>query len=88
MARFEMFEAGFGSMGANAQADILDKPRTVAKYANENLEKRMTRRPNKSPEPTPTAVTPRAIEMKMESKRRKAELNEARVAPAVRVAHL
>jgi hypothetical protein len=44
--------------------------------------------PNKAPEPTPTAVTPRAIEMKAEMKLLNLQSYEARVAPAVGVAHL
>jgi hypothetical protein len=44
--------------------------------------------PNKAPEPTPTAVTPRAMEMKIEMKTRNCDRCEARVAPAVGVAHL
>jgi hypothetical protein len=48
----------------------------------------MKKRPNKAPEPTRTAVTPRAMELKAEKKKSVCESNEARVAPAVRVAHL
>jgi hypothetical protein len=44
--------------------------------------------PNKAPEPTPTAVTPRAIEMMTEVKQWICSRDEARVAPAVVVAHL
>jgi hypothetical protein len=47
-----------------------------------------TKPPNKTPEPTPTAVTPRAIDMKIEWKKWIAESNEARGAPAAGVAHL
>jgi hypothetical protein len=46
------------------------------------------KQPNKAPEPTRTAVTPRAMEMKYEKKKSTCESNKARVAPAVRVAHL
>jgi hypothetical protein len=45
-------------------------------------------KPNKAPEPTPTAVTPRALEMKIEMKTRNCDWNEARVVPAAGVAHL
>jgi hypothetical protein len=44
--------------------------------------------PNKAPEPTPTAVTPRAIEVVNEMKRWICNRIEARVVPAVGVAHL
>ena len=44
--------------------------------------------PNKTPEPTPTSVTPRAIESKMKCSIRIAQPKPARVAPAVVVAHL
>jgi hypothetical protein len=44
--------------------------------------------PNKAPEPTPTAVTPRAIGMKCRMKKSNLKCIEARVAPAVVVAHL
>jgi GNAT superfamily N-acetyltransferase len=47
-----------------------------------------TKLPNKAPEPTPTAVTPRAIEMKFERSNWIVEPNEARGAPAAVVAHL
>jgi hypothetical protein len=44
--------------------------------------------PNKAPEPTATSVTPRAISRSAELKRRTENRSEARVAPAVAVAHL
>jgi hypothetical protein len=44
--------------------------------------------PNKAPEPTPTAVTPRATEMNIEVKPWNCNRNEARVVPAAVVAHL
>jgi hypothetical protein len=44
--------------------------------------------PNKSPEPTPRAVTPRASEMKTEEKISNPESTGARFAPAVVAAHL
>jgi hypothetical protein len=44
--------------------------------------------PNKAPEPTPTAVTSRAMEMNFEMKTRKYNRIEARGAPAAVVAHL
>jgi len=44
--------------------------------------------PNKTPEPTPTSVMPRAISRVTESKRWSAESNPARVMPDVVVAHL
>jgi hypothetical protein len=44
--------------------------------------------PNKSPEPTPTAVTPRAIEGVAELEQMNPNRFEARGAPAVVVAHL
>jgi diamine N-acetyltransferase len=46
------------------------------------------KRPNKALEPTPTAVTPHAMEMKSEGKNWISESNEARVVPAAVVAHL
>jgi hypothetical protein len=45
-------------------------------------------RPNKAPEPTPTAVTPRAMEMVIEVKQWNCNHDKARVAPAAVVAHL
>jgi hypothetical protein len=48
----------------------------------------MKKRANKAPEPTPTAVTPRAIVMKFEVKNWNVESKEARGAPAAVVAHL
>jgi hypothetical protein len=47
-----------------------------------------TKKPNKAPEPTPTAVTPRAMELKSETNLSNPQSFEARVAPAVGVAHL
>jgi hypothetical protein len=47
-----------------------------------------TIRPNKAPEPTPTAVTPRAMEMNIEVKPLNCNRKEARVVPAAVVAHL
>jgi hypothetical protein len=44
--------------------------------------------PNKAPEPTPTAVTPRAVEMVIEVKQWICNCDEARGAPAAGVAHL
>jgi hypothetical protein len=44
--------------------------------------------PNKAPEPTPTAVTPRAMEGICEMKKWIASSKEARVVPAAGVAHL
>jgi hypothetical protein len=44
--------------------------------------------PNKAPEPTPTAVTPRAVEVNFEMKTRNFNRDEARGAPAAVVAHL
>jgi hypothetical protein len=44
--------------------------------------------PNKAPEPTPTAVTPRAMEMNCEMKRWICNCGETRGAPAAVVAHL
>jgi hypothetical protein len=44
--------------------------------------------PNKSPEPTPTAVTPRAIECMVELKQMNLNRFEAHGAPAAVVAHL
>jgi hypothetical protein len=44
--------------------------------------------PNKSPEPTPTAVTPRAIEWVVEMKQMNRSRFVARGAPAAVVAHL
>jgi hypothetical protein len=44
--------------------------------------------PNKALEPTPTAVTPRAIEMQSDLKKSNPQSTEARVAPTVGVAHL
>jgi hypothetical protein len=44
--------------------------------------------PNKAPEPTPTAVTPRALEMMTEVKQWICSRDEARGAPAAVVAHL
>jgi hypothetical protein len=44
--------------------------------------------PNKAPEPTPTAVTPRAMEAKFEMKGWICNRDEARGAPAAGVAHL
>jgi hypothetical protein len=49
---------------------------------------RVKKGPNKAPEPTPTAVTPRAIDMKVEAKTWICSRYEARVVPAVGVAHL
>jgi hypothetical protein len=43
--------------------------------------------PNKAPEPTPTAVTPRAIECVVEMKQRNPNRSAARGAPAAFVAH-
>jgi hypothetical protein len=43
---------------------------------------------NKAPEPTPTAVTPRAIEMSTEMKQWIVCCDKARVVPAAGVAHL
>jgi hypothetical protein len=43
---------------------------------------------NKAPEPTPTAVTPRALETVIEMKQWIYNRDEARVVPAVGVAHL
>jgi GNAT superfamily N-acetyltransferase len=58
-------------------------------YQREELMlRRPNQGPNKAPEPTPTAVTPRAIDMKTEEKNPIAVSKEARVAPAVVVAHL
>jgi hypothetical protein len=48
----------------------------------------MNKTPNKAPEPTPTAVTPRAIEVNFEMKTRNCGSDEARVVPAAVVAHL
>jgi hypothetical protein len=48
----------------------------------------MIKTPNKAPEPTTTAVTPRAIEMNSEWKKSIVGCNEARGAPAAVVAHL
>jgi hypothetical protein len=45
-------------------------------------------KPNKAPEPTPTAVTPRAMEVKFEMKQWICNRDEARGAPAAVVAHL
>jgi len=45
-------------------------------------------KPNKSPEPTRGAVTPRAVEMKCEMAMQTGFLHVARGAPAPRVAHL
>jgi len=47
-----------------------------------------TQKPNKAPEPTPTAVMPRAILGESEGSRRKETRNPARVMPAAVVAHL
>ena len=44
--------------------------------------------PYKAPEPTSTSVTPRALSSTLEMKHRTEERSEARVAPAVAVAHL
>ena len=44
--------------------------------------------PNKAPEPTPTAVMPRAIEPELRMKRRTENHFLARATPAVGVAHL
>jgi hypothetical protein len=44
--------------------------------------------PNKAPEPTPPAVTPRAMEMKSKMKPWIRDRDEARGAPAAVVAHL
>jgi hypothetical protein len=44
--------------------------------------------PNKAPEPTPTAVTSRAMEVNFEMKTRNCNRYEARGAPAAVVAHL
>lgn len=44
--------------------------------------------PNKAPEPTPTAVTPRALEVMIEVKQWSYNRDEARVVPAVGVAQL
>jgi hypothetical protein len=44
--------------------------------------------PNKALEPTPTAVTPRAVEMVIEVKQWICNRDEARGAPAAGVAHL
>jgi hypothetical protein len=49
---------------------------------------RMPHRANKTPEPTPTSVTPRAIECMIEMKQMNPNRSEARGAPAVVVAHL
>jgi hypothetical protein len=46
------------------------------------------KRPNKALEPTPTAVTPRAMEVNFEMKSRNYDCDEARGAPAAVVAHL
>jgi predicted transcriptional regulator len=43
---------------------------------------------NKAPEPTPTAVTPRAMEIMIELKQWICNRDEARVVPAAVVAHL
>jgi len=48
----------------------------------------MSPEPNKSPEPTRGAVTPRAKESASEIKRQNPSRPEARGAPAPRVAHL
>jgi hypothetical protein len=45
-------------------------------------------RPNKSPEPTVTAVTPRAVDMHFRMKQSNLQLTAARVAPSATVAHL
>jgi hypothetical protein len=45
-------------------------------------------KPNKAPEPTPTAVTPRAMEVNFEMNRWNCNRDEARGAPAAVVAHL
>ena len=44
--------------------------------------------PNKSPEPTPGLVTPRAMECAFEMKRRNEKRDAARGAPSPVVAHL
>jgi hypothetical protein len=46
------------------------------------------KRPNKAPEPTPTAVTPRASSGMMKMKQLKVNRYVARGAPAAVVAHL
>ena len=48
----------------------------------------MRNRANKAPEPTTTSVTPRATEREIEMKQRDEFQSEARVVPAVVVAHL
>jgi hypothetical protein len=48
----------------------------------------LSKPPNKAPEPTPTAVTPRAMEVRSEMKRWICNRIEARVVPAAVVAHL
>jgi hypothetical protein len=48
----------------------------------------MKKRPNKALEPTPTAVTPRAMDVKIEMKQWICNRDEARGAPAAVVAHL
>jgi hypothetical protein len=45
-------------------------------------------KPNKAPEPTPTAVTPRAVEVVIEVKQWICNRDKARGAPAAGVAHL
>jgi hypothetical protein len=47
-----------------------------------------TKPPNKAPEPTPTAVTPRASSPMMKMKQLKVDCHVARGAPAAVVAHL
>ena len=61
------------SIGRKAQRDLVDGPR---------------KRANKSPEPTVTAVTPRAIDMYFDMKLSNLMRTKARVAPAATVAHL
>jgi hypothetical protein len=64
------------------------KPRDTPSLKVEAVRALEKKQPNKAPEPTPTAVTPRAMEMKSEMKHWIPEWNEARVVPAAGVAHL
>jgi hypothetical protein len=62
--------------------------RATSHFISSVIARQKKTRPNKALEPTPTAVTPRAMEMESELKQWIPEWSEARVVPAVGVAHL
>jgi hypothetical protein len=66
------------------------KPRVFGRQFTRGwaLSSQRTKGPNKAPEPTRAAVTPRAVVCNFESPKRNVKGIAARVAPAARVAHL